>query len=118
MKENRGGNGLWVLFVVLTLGLGVFYVLSLKGKGAREEVVSLPKVKKDGVIKVKGLSARGIRIVELLKKMGVVTVSDVRSIEKDVTNRTIRRDMDKLEALGIVEQVGNTRGSSYKYVNK
>jgi DeoR/GlpR family transcriptional regulator of sugar metabolism len=31
-----------------------------------------------------------------------------------VTQRTLRRDMDKLESLGVVKQVGKTRDSYYE----
>jgi DNA repair ATPase RecN len=43
-----------------------------------------------------------------------ITIPEIRKHFSAVSERTLRRDMDKLENMGIVKQVGKTKNSFYK----
>lgn len=60
------------------------------------------------------LNARQQKIQKYLKIKERVSVKDLVKGFPDVTTRTLRRDMAKLEALGIVKQKGKTKDSLYQ----
>ncbi len=61
------------------------------------------------------LNERQGKILKALKEKGEVTVDDLRSEVGDVSERTLRRDMKKLEELGLSRKEGSTKGSKYIY---
>ena len=63
------------------------------------------------------LNERQRKILELLSSEGEVTVEQLMNEIKGVTERTFRRDMKKLEELGLSAKQGNTKGSKYIYTN-
>ncbi|MCA9379263.1 DeoR family transcriptional regulator [Candidatus Dojkabacteria bacterium] len=60
------------------------------------------------------LSDRQEQIYQFIKQSGEANMPAISALVTGVTNRTLRRDMTKLEKLGLVRQVGKTRGSVYK----
>ncbi len=60
------------------------------------------------------LNVRQQKIQKYLKTKEMVSVKDLVKGFPDVTTRTLRRDMAKLEALGIVKQKGKTKDSLYQ----
>lgn len=61
------------------------------------------------------LNDRQEKILKLLSSKGEVTVEELMKIIKGVTERTLRRDMKRLEQLGLSEKQGSTKGSKYIY---
>lgn len=59
------------------------------------------------------LSARQEEIYQLIRSDKRVTISDVEDVVPNVSNRTLRRDLNKLEKLGLIKQMGKTRDSYY-----
>jgi predicted HTH transcriptional regulator len=59
------------------------------------------------------LSSRKQKIVKLLRSSGSVTVPSVSSHFADVSDRTIRRDMNDLEDIGLIERRGSTKATTY-----
>jgi len=63
------------------------------------------------------LNQRQIEILNYIRNFDKFTMLDISNKFKGVSERTLRRDMDKLELIGFVVQVGKTR-DSYYIVNK
>lgn len=88
-------------------------------KNAHKEVQKdLKKAKKivDKEVKEvrKLLSERQEQIMDFIDKVDEMAVSDIVQKFKEVTPRTLRRDLEKLENLGFVKQIGKTKDSKYK----
>ena len=60
------------------------------------------------------LNDRQEKIFEMVKQNGEVTMQTVSDRVSDVSERTLRRDMNKLEKLGLIERFGKTKDSVYK----
>ena len=61
------------------------------------------------------LNDRQEKILNVLKEKGEVTIDDLRSEVGSVSERTLRRDMKRLEELGLSRKEGSTKGSKYIY---
>lgn len=89
-----------------------------KGEAVKTVTKKIDKLEKQAkkVAKNAGLELndRQKEIYELIRKE--VELNMARLVEKipNVTDRTLRRDMTKLERLGLVTQAGKTRDSVYK----
>lgn len=64
------------------------------------------------------LNSRQEKILEILSLKGEVTVEELMGKIKSVSERTLRRDMGKLEEYGFSKKQGNTKGSKYIYTKK
>ena len=62
-----------------------------------------------------GLNSRQEKILDILCKRGEVTVEELLGEIGGITERTLRRDMRKLEEMGWSKKEGNTKGSRYIY---
>lgn len=60
------------------------------------------------------LNDRQEKIFEMVNHNGEVTMQLVSDHINDVSERTLRRDMNKLEKLGLIERFGKTKDSVYK----
>jgi len=86
-------------------------------KQAKKDVVKTEKKvkKKEAALNiVSGLNERQDKILALLKNKRKMNMMEMASEFADVTSRTLRRDMEKLEKQKIVRQVGKTRDSFYE----
>ena len=68
-------------------------------------------IKKDG-----NLNERQKNLLEKLKSKDVSTVSEINDSFPEVSTRTLRRDLSKLEKLGFIKQLGKTKNTRYKYL--
>ncbi len=59
------------------------------------------------------VGSREDRIMQLFNEKSAISVADIAQLFPDINVRTIRRDMDKLESKGLVEQKGTTRSTVY-----
>jgi predicted HTH transcriptional regulator len=82
---------------------------SVKKKQSHEEKVQLD-------LEELKLSVRQKSIVEEIMKRGKMYPSELQDLLPNVSSRTIRRDMNGLEKLGLVEQKGATKSTYYKYI--
>jgi len=64
------------------------------------------------------LNERQIQILNFIRNFDKVTMLNISNKFTDVSERTLRRDMDKLELTGFVIQFGKTRDSYYVVVKK
>jgi methyl-accepting chemotaxis protein len=62
---------------------------------------------------IAGLNERQNELLSIVKEKRKMNMMELANEFKNVTQRTLRRDMEKLEALGKVQQVGRTRDSFY-----
>ncbi len=99
-------------------------------KDVKEEEVVIPvkkviknfskdisKVKrKNAVLSKGGLNSRQEQIFNYIKLNSEVKMSSVSQIFNKVTPRTLRRDFEKLQQLGLVRQEGKTRDAVYKII--
>ncbi|GAB4286215.1 MAG: hypothetical protein Kow0081_4240 [Candidatus Dojkabacteria bacterium] len=60
------------------------------------------------------LSGRQEKIIKLIQKKGEVDMAIISSIIKNVSERTLRRDLAKLENLGLIVKLGETKGATYR----
>jgi hypothetical protein len=56
------------------------------------------------------------KILFLFKKRLTLSMSNLKEEFHQVTTRTLRRDLDKFEELGLIKQRGKTKDSVYVYV--
>ncbi len=64
------------------------------------------------------LNERQKKVLELLSLRGEITVDEIMKKIKGVSERTLRRDMNKLGDMGFCIKEGNTKGSKYIYTKK
>jgi predicted HTH transcriptional regulator len=63
------------------------------------------------------LNDRQKKIFSLLKEKGELRVDDIMSQIGGVSERTLRRDMSKLEDLGYSKKLGSTKGAKYIFIS-
>jgi len=73
----------------------------------RRIVQSLPKAV------AQDLNSRQKEILKLFNKRETLLPTDIYSVAPNVSTRTLRRDMDKLEELGFVLKEGSTKDTKY-----
>jgi len=66
------------------------------------------------ILKKPNLPPRQEKIIEILKEKGKAQVMDINQVLKDVTKRTIRRDLDELLGAKKIEREGRFNGVFYK----
>ncbi len=106
-KNNKKFPILWSFFLAF-FGI-IFLILVLFRK--KDEEIFEKEIKVEEV----GLTPRQEEIVGILSQKGEITVEELIGVIKGVSERTFRRDMQKLEELGISRKEGNTKGSKYIY---
>lgn len=62
------------------------------------------------------ISKRERKILDLFGKKDELMMKEIKQHFPNVTKRTLRRDMDKLQKKGLVEKHGATKSSSYTLV--
>lgn len=60
------------------------------------------------------LNARQEVIVALIKEKGQVDMGDLDDHIKSVSRRTIRRDLNELQDMGVIKKYGKTKSAYYK----
>lgn len=63
-----------------------------------------------------GLNERQIQILKYIQSKKYANMKDINNNFKEVSQRTLRRDMERLEKLQFVKQSGKTRDSMYEYI--
>lgn len=63
-----------------------------------------------------GLNPRQSDLLKFIKNNDSSTMYDISRVFSKVTQRTLRRDLEKLEKTGLVKQDGKTRNSVYKLI--
>lgn len=84
-----------------------------------KEVGNVKKqVKKQKESLAEVLADRQGEIAKFIKSMQkeAFEIKDIAQRFKNVSERTLRRDMQKLEKMGMIKQVGTTRNSKYKII--
>ncbi len=85
----------------------------------KKEVKEKPKVKKvlkKKEVKENNLNDRQNDILSMLKKEKEVKIENIMGEIVGVSERTLRRDMNKLEELGYSKKVGTTKACKYIFV--
>ena len=63
----------------------------------------------------KYLNSRQLKIFDLVKFKNGTDMREINKKFKSVSQRTLRRDLDKLENMGYIKQEGKTRNSMYLF---
>lgn len=91
--------------------------VKVKAVSSKVEKPSPPKVDQPLTEKkYSNLNERQQKILKEVKNQKKVKSSEIRNQFKNINERTLRRDFDKLEKLGIVRQLGKTKDSFYEYL--
>lgn len=72
---------------------------SLKASGFKEKMIPL--------------NSRQEEILKHLSLKKIIEMKDIKSFFPEVTTRTLRRDMNKLEDSGMIKREGSTKASKY-----
>jgi ATP-dependent DNA helicase RecG len=67
----------------------------------------------EAFFKKAGLNERQIRAVKLAKEKGDISLSDLQIIYKDVTRKTLYRDLQAIADKGILKARGDRKGRKY-----
>ena len=67
-------------------------------------------------VKESGLNSRQSDIMNYIRNNSEAKMSNVSKMFAEVTPRTLRRDLGKLEQMGLVKQEGKTRDAVYKII--
>lgn len=107
LRENKSFSVFWPFLLAF---FGIFFLLFLfvRKKEEKEAFVESTAMPKD-------LNQRQEKILEVLTLRREITVEELMKDIKGVSERTLRRDMGKLEELGFSKKQGNTKGSKYIY---
>ena len=123
MEEKNMGDlsFLWIFFIVITCGFGAILYLLVSHNSEEVEgeienskpVTSIPKVDK-----FKQLTERQKDILTYMSEKRMAKPPELRKIAGDVSNRTVRRDMNILIEKNLVSQEGSTKSTYYKYIGE
>jgi hypothetical protein len=78
-----------------------------------EKKIEKPSVKNDHIF-----TFRQQKILNILKGSQIVEMRDLQKSIKDVTERTLRRDLIQLQGLGLIKKIGNTKSVKYQLLKK
>lgn len=111
MKKNSF-NPLYVLFALLVPVVVIMYLFKRGKKGVVLDRQSYD-FQPDSEVTPNGLNERQLKIVAYMRENnGFGRVSDMVKMFSE-TDRTLRRDLNKLEGLGVVSRSGSTKSVSY-----
>ena len=104
----------FLFFSLLISGL-IFF---LKPSNKPEEIQAvIPRKKRTNSPKINTQNlSREELIIQNLKDKKSIIMRDLEILFPDVTVRTLRRDMEKLQKRGIVKKTGSTKSSEYKLI--
>lgn len=114
MKKNNI-NPLSILFVFLVPVIIFVYLFKVIFKLVKKAPVKLPEYDfvPEKEVSPNGLNQRQMEIIEYMRKNdGIGRVSELVKMFSQ-TDRTIRRDLNKLDGLGVVRRTGSTKSVSY-----
>lgn len=66
-------------------------------------------------LKQAGLNERQIQAVKIVKEKGAISLSDLQNIYKNITRKTLYRDLQTLVNKGILKARGDKRGRKYSF---
>jgi len=89
-------------------------------KAVKKETDTISKIVKKQVGDIaEVVSDRQSEMEKFIKSMQkeAFEIKDIAERFKDVSERTLRRDMQRLEKTGLIKQMGSTRNSKYKILS-
>lgn len=112
-NENKARQLLFLLLIPVVIFM---YFLGKKSKKLKEIEV-IDDLKKDNLEPIQtfvssGLNDRQMKVLGYISDNGSGKVSDMVKIFSQ-TDRTLRRDLNKLEGMGFVKRSGSTKSVSY-----
>jgi len=107
LRENKSFSIFWPFLLAF---FGIFFVLFLFLRKKEEKEIFTEAIESP-----KNLNERQGKILEVLTLKKEITVEELMKEIDGVSERTLRRDMGKLEELGFSKKQGNTKGSKYIY---
>lgn len=112
----------WIFLIIVTCGFGaILYLLVTHGDGEEEEKKTVNKEVKPVLKKedsLKGLTDRQKDILAFIVEKKMAKPPELRKVAGDVSDRTVRRDMDVLIRKDLVSQEGSTKSTFYKYIGE
>jgi len=114
----------WIFLIIVTCGFGaILYLLVTHGDRKEEkrrdsdeqdvEIVPSPQTNP-----LRGLTERQKGILEYIREKKEAKPQELRNIAGNVSERTVRRDMNVLVERGLVSQEGTTKSTYYRHIEK
>ena len=114
----------WIFLIIVTCGFGaILYILVThdgKDRGKKEikekeeiEIGTSPRINP-----LKGLTKRQKDILQYIIEKKEANPPELRKVAGDVSERTVRRDMNTLVERGLVLKEGTTKSTYYKYTGE
>lgn len=114
-NDNNGMSFFSALAFILGIFSAVFFIFKFLNRPKQDFVERNSFEKKPPRKNVPKTGRLGL-LMEVFRKEGEVTVEMLLGKVEDVSERTLRRDLKKLEDLGHIKKVGNTKGSKYLFL--
>ncbi len=115
----------WIFLIIVTFGFGAILYLLITHDGSSEKRINMTNEKDEikispsaGINPLKGLTERQRNILQYVAEKKEARPPELRQIAGNVSERTVRRDMNVLVARGLVVQNGSTKSTYYKYIGK
>lgn len=119
MERNKGGILPFLVGALVVVG-AVYFLYKSKNSDSLVEVSKGVPLKRREERKIKRIRDNGVelssRLAEVYKyvsSMDGVSTSDLLKKFKGVTDRTLRRDMNKLIDMELITKSGSTKSSKY-----
>lgn len=111
--KKKTGATLPILGVILGLlsVVSVFWVMFCLFRNRT------PIEKSSNVLENSQLNSRQKKILSVLQERKELTIDEIVPYVDGVSERTLRRDMFKLESLGYSKKLGSTKGTKYIFIS-
>lgn len=117
MKSRDFSKYIFLLLVPVAILYYIFILIKKKNLAIPVEKfdtleTSMPKDSEE-IITPNGFNKRQLDIIKYLENGESGKVSELLKLFPGVTDRTLRRDFNKLEILGVVKKSGSTKSATY-----
>jgi predicted HTH transcriptional regulator len=112
-RKNKAQVDQWIKQVTCNIDKVSFTGKSRKVSSNGEDLIVGPAIGNAKTARNGSLSARQSQIFESIRASEKSSMKQLASLFQNISDRTLRRDLSKIEALGLIEQVGKTKNSYY-----
>lgn len=107
---------IFLINIILGISATIYLVLKFKTKrkAKNDQLTLIEDPEKDAeFLQTMAQGKRTEQIYKLIKEMKVVEMSDLLSRFRGITERTLRRDLAKLQTMKLIKKTGSTKSAKY-----